>query len=115
MTDKIRLDTPSVDLADEDKPESKAKGGGPLELKGERYDGMAVFDSATPNSKRSRNQRKGPEVLRQMMKNSAEVQPAEMSYHATGEFRGTRDIYGPLSAESSPVCLVQMPPFRVLN
>lgn len=80
------------------------KGGGPLELKGDVLEGMAVFDSATPRTRRGRNQRKGPEVLEQMKKNSAEVEPEEISFYPSGEFRASRDIFGPPSSEpTSPV------------
>ena len=97
VADFSRLGTPSTDR-------STGKGKGPLDLKGDILEGMAIFDSATPNTKRARNQRKGPEVLIQMMKNSADVAPEENSYHPNGEFRGTRNIIdGPLSTESSPV------------
>ena len=84
-------------------------------MKGEIHDGMDVFDSATPNTKRARNQRKRPEVLEQMKKNSAEVEPEELSYHANGEFRGVRDIFGPISTESTPVSLIELTYFFMLT
>jgi hypothetical protein len=64
---------------------------------------MTVFDAATPEGKRMRNQRKDSKVLRDMIATSKVVEPAEISYHANGEFRGSRDIFGPLSTENSPV------------
>jgi hypothetical protein len=91
--------------AGEDSNSGKVNGG-PLVLKGERFDGMDVFDAATPRTKRKRNQRKGPQVLEQMMRTSAGVEPAELSYHPSGEFRGARDIYGPPSDAGSPVSYV---------
>jgi len=66
---------------------------------------MDLFDSATTEMKRMRNQRKDSNVMRQMMAMSAEIEPAEVSYFADGEFRGSRDIFGPLSGENSPVCV----------
>lgn len=38
-----------------------------------------------------------------MMATAAEIEPAEISYFADGEFRASRDIFGPLSDEESPV------------
>lgn len=65
---------------------------------------MDIFDSATPEMKRIRNQRKDGNVLEHMMATSLEIEPAEISYHANGDFRASRDIFGPLSTENSPVC-----------
>lgn len=64
---------------------------------------MDLFDSATPEMKRMRNQRKDHTVLEDMIATSLASEPAEVSFHANGDFRGSRDIFGPLSAESSPV------------
>lgn len=50
-----------------------------------------------------RNQRKGNEVLADMIYTSEQVEPSEVSYHASGEFRASRDIFGPLSGDDSPV------------
>lgn len=65
---------------------------------------MNLFDSATPEMKRMRNQRKDGSVLEQMIATSNVVEPVEFVYHADGELRNTRDIFGPLSIENSPVC-----------
>ncbi|KAI1003712.1 hypothetical protein K3495_g4492 [Podosphaera aphanis] len=72
-------------------------------LKGVLWPGMDLFDSATLEQKRMRNQRKGDEVLADMIYTSTQVEPAEVSYHPTGEFRASRDIFGPLSGDDSPV------------
>lgn len=72
-------------------------------LKGEVFEGMDVFDSATPRTKRRRNQRKEPQVMQRMMRYSEEVEPEETSYLASGELRGTRNVYDPPSDASSPV------------
>ena len=64
---------------------------------------MDLFDSATPEMKRMRNQRKDSNVLAGMRATSSNVEPAEISYHANGEFRGSRDIFGSLSPVGSPV------------
>jgi hypothetical protein len=64
---------------------------------------MDLFDSATPEMKRMRNQKKDGAILEQMLATSMGTEPAEISYHANGEFRASRDIFGPLSTENSPV------------
>lgn len=72
-------------------------------LKGVLWPGMNLFDSATIEQKRMRNQRKGNEVLADMIYTSEQVEPSEVSYHASGEFRASRDIFGPLSGDDSPI------------
>ena len=72
-------------------------------LKGVFWPGMNLFDSATPEMKRMRNQKKDGNILEQMIATSRDTEPAEISYHANGEFRASRDIFGPLSTENSPV------------
>ncbi|RDL40061.1 uncharacterized protein BP5553_00040 [Venustampulla echinocandica] len=47
-------------------------------LKGVLWPGMNLFDSATPEMKRMRNQRKDINVLEQMMATSADVEPSEI-------------------------------------
>jgi len=77
-------------------------------LKGIIWPGMDLFDSATPELKRMRNQKKDGSILEQMMATSRGVEPAEVSYHSNGEFRASRDIFGPLSTENSPVCVLSL-------
>ncbi|KAH6671364.1 hypothetical protein B0J14DRAFT_618649 [Halenospora varia] len=72
-------------------------------LKGIVWPGMDIFDSATPEMKRMRNQRKDGNVLEQMIALAAEVKSDEISYFPNGQLRGSRDIFGPLSGENSPV------------
>jgi hypothetical protein len=64
---------------------------------------MDLFDSATPEMKRMRNQRKDSSVLEQMIATSTGVEPTEVVYHPNGEISHSRDIFGPLSTENSPV------------
>lgn len=72
-------------------------------LKGVLWPGMDLFDSATPEMKRMRNQRKDESVLEQMIATSNDVEPNEVVYDLNGEIHHTRDIFGPLSTENSPV------------
>jgi geranylgeranyl transferase type-2 subunit beta len=64
---------------------------------------MDLFDSATPEMKRMRNQRKDSSILDQMMATSTGVEPTEVVYHLDGKVSHSRDIFGPLSTENSPV------------
>jgi hypothetical protein len=110
-TNQGRLVTPWKPEPGEDDEDKKVEGKltDSAKLKGVLWPGMDLFDSATPEMKRMRNQRKDSNVLEQMMATSAGVERAEVSYHANGEFRGSRDIFGPLSAESSPVRIFWCP------
>lgn len=74
-----------------------------LKLKGVKWPGMDLFDSATPEMKRVRNQRKDVSVLEQMKETSMAVRPTEYVYNIDGDFQKVRDIFGPLSCETSPV------------
>jgi len=76
-----------------------------LKLKGVKWPGMDLFDSATLEMKRIRNQRKDVSVLEQMKETSMAVKPNEYVYSLDGEFQKVRDIFAPPSCETSPVSL----------
>lgn len=63
---------------------------------------MDLFDSATAEMKRMRNQRKDGSILAQMQTTSREVEPNEIIYNTQGELQRIRDIYDS-SVEGSPV------------
>ncbi len=63
---------------------------------------MDLFDSATAEMKKLRNQKKDGTALQQMKLSSAEIEPTEWIFNADGELRRTRDIFDE-STESSPV------------
>ena len=70
---------------------------------------MDLFDSATPEMKRMRNQRKDSSILDQMIATSTGVQPTETVYLPDGQIHHSRDIFGPLSpfsTENSPVSVL---------
>ncbi|KAK4157841.1 hypothetical protein C8A00DRAFT_29227 [Chaetomidium leptoderma] len=71
-------------------------------LKGVRYPGMGLFDSADEIQKRMRNQRKDDSVLRNMEETSSGIEPNEFVWTEAGEFRRVRDIYATPSIEGSP-------------
>ncbi|KAL3417928.1 hypothetical protein PVAG01_10938 [Phlyctema vagabunda] len=77
--------------------DSEKSGPESAKLKGIFWPGMNLFDSATPEMKRMRNQRKDVSVLHSMMATSVGIQPLEVSYTPNGGYRSSRDIFGPLS------------------
>jgi hypothetical protein len=82
-------------VVDEDHDRSK--------LKGVFWPGMSLFDSATEDQKRKRNQRKDDSVVKQMEQTSADVEPTEFVWTEDGDFQRTRDIYASPSIDGSPV------------
>ncbi|KAI9814797.1 MAG: hypothetical protein M1827_003063 [Pycnora praestabilis] len=72
-------------------------------LKGVYWPGMAVFDSATADNKRKRNQKKDVSILEQMKINSAEVTPTEFVFNPDGSLKKQRRISGLVEEDSSPV------------
>lgn len=75
-------------------------------LKGKVYPGMRAFDSATPEQKRLRNQRKDTTITSQLLAASLAVQPIEHVYGPGFplEVLRTRNVYDPPSPPpGSPV------------
>lgn len=73
-------------------------------LKGVLWPGMDLFDSATAEMKRMRNQRKDRSVLEQMKMNSADVEPTELVFDSTGALRKARHIFDD-ATDSGPVSI----------
>ena len=69
-------------------------------LKGVYWPGMDMFDSASPDAKRKRNQKKDGSILEQMMTTSATVEPTELIFYPGGDLYKMRYISG--QVESSP-------------
>ncbi|KAL9062950.1 MAG: hypothetical protein Q9157_008517 [Trypethelium eluteriae] len=72
-------------------------------LKGVLWPGMDIFDSATPEMRRKRNQKKDTSVLEQLEQNSQEVEPNELVFTPSGSFKRQRRISHLLDEESSPI------------
>ncbi|KAL9095591.1 MAG: hypothetical protein Q9165_002023 [Trypethelium subeluteriae] len=72
-------------------------------LKGVLWPGMDIFDSATPEMRRKRNQKKDTSVLDQLEQNSQEVEPNELVFTPSGSFKRQRRISHLLDEESSPI------------
>ena len=69
-------------------------------LKGVRYEGMNIFDSASPEARRRRNQKKDGSRIEQMQRDSEAVEQLERIYFSDGTLKKERLITG--SVESSP-------------
>lgn len=69
-------------------------------LKGVQWPGMDIFDSASPEAQRKRNQKKNISVIAQMEHNSTSVEPLERIYWPEGRLKMERIITG--NVESSP-------------
>lgn len=95
---------PEMDsLTDEHLPEVYEDGvGGNNKLKGVFWPGMAIFDSASPDAKRKRNQKKDGSILEQMEHNAAIVEPIELIFTPHGDLKKRRTISGRVE-DSSPL------------
>jgi len=74
-------------------------------LKGVYWPGMDIFDSATPEMRRKRNQKKDSSVVEQLELNSQEVEPTELIFTPTGSFKRQRRISSSVydDDEDSPI------------
>lgn len=61
-------------------------------LKGVYWPGMDIFDSATPEMRRKRNQKKDSSVVEQLELNSLEVEATELIFTPLGTFKRQRRI-----------------------
>ncbi|KAJ4361540.1 hypothetical protein N0V95_001792 [Ascochyta clinopodiicola] len=61
-------------------------------LKGVYWPGMAIFDSATPEMRRKRNQKKDHSVVEQLELNSLDVEATELIFTPQGSFKRQRRI-----------------------
>ncbi|KAL9022540.1 MAG: hypothetical protein Q9185_000250 [Variospora sp. 1 TL-2023] len=71
------------------------------ELKGICYPGMSLFDSASPDAQRKRNQRKAESLVTQIERESLEVECNEYIYWPDGALKMCRYITG--DVQSSPL------------
>ena len=81
------LDTEMSILCDEGSTQSSV-------LKGVQWPGMDIFDSASPEAQRKRNQKKNLSVIAQMELNSTSVEPLERIYLPEGRLKMERIITG---------------------
>ncbi|GJC92504.1 hypothetical protein ColKHC_01330 [Colletotrichum higginsianum] len=73
-------------------------------LKGTIWPGMGIFDAATPDQKKKRNQRKDASVLQQMELSSQAITTTEFVANLDMEIERTRDVYDAPSVEGTPAC-----------
>lgn len=78
-------------------------------LRGVYWPGMDIFDSATPEMRRKRNQKKDISVVERLELNSQEVEPTELIFTPLGTFKKQRRISGSVYDDSSPVKLETTP------
>lgn len=69
-------------------------------LKGILWPGMDIFDSATQQMRRKRNQKKDQNVLKMMEMTSLQVEPTELIFSPTGILRKQRVISGNVEDDS---------------
>jgi hypothetical protein len=86
--------------SNEDHEMGNADGEDATSLKGVMWPGMGLFDSASDEMKRKRNQRKDGSILEQMELTSATVEPTEVIYSPTGEIKKQRHISGMVEISS---------------
>ena len=79
-------------------------------LKGVKWPGMSIFDSASLEAQRLRNQKKDGSILEQMEHNSIVVEQMERIYWPNGTLKQKRLITG--NVESSPLKEPTPPPKR---
>ncbi|KAK2061232.1 hypothetical protein LY76DRAFT_603423 [Colletotrichum caudatum] len=72
-------------------------------LKGIVWPGMGIFDAATPDQKKKRNQRKDASVLQQMELSSQAITTTELVANLDMEIARTRDVYDAPSVEGTPI------------
>ena len=88
----------------------KAESVQPPVLKGVKWPGMSIFDSASLEAQRLRNQKKDSSILEQMEHNSGVVEQMERIYWPDGSLKQERLITG--NVESSPLKEPTPPPKR---
>lgn len=71
-------------------------------LKGVLWPGMDLFDSATEQMRKKRNQKKDGKTLKRMEKNSEDIEPTELVFSPGGTLRKQRLISGMVD-DSSPL------------
>ncbi|KAH8432635.1 uncharacterized protein LDX57_010262 [Aspergillus melleus] len=98
--DKHSNSDPFVDDNDADADKERAEE--IARLKGVLWPGMDIFDSATEQMRRKRNQKKDESILKMMEKTSMCVEPTELIFSPTGALRKQRVISGNVE-DSSPL------------
>jgi hypothetical protein len=93
---------------DEKQTNDNARSEASISLKGPRWPGMDLFDAATPEMRRKRNQKKDGTLAKQMEATSQQVKPTEQIFKSTEglpleterEITGKVEDYPPLEGET---------------
>ncbi|KAK2750181.1 hypothetical protein FQN57_004677 [Myotisia sp. PD_48] len=96
------IDDASFEYYDEEEDMENPGGEEMTRLKGILWPGMAIFDSATEQMRRKRNQKKDGSILKQMEETSEKVEPTEQVFSPGGTLRKERLISGMVD-DSSPL------------
>ena len=105
--DDMRQSNASNDIKDEISKRTKSASQSPV-LRGVKWPGMSIFDSANVEAQRLRNQKKTDSVVEQMEHNSTIVEQTERIYWPDGSLKMQRLITG--EVESSPPRDLTPPP-----
>ncbi|ODH46260.1 hypothetical protein GX48_07649 [Paracoccidioides brasiliensis] len=97
------VDNRSLEYADEDDEESPIKREEATRLKGILWPGMDIFDSATEQMRKKRNQKKDGSTLKEMEKTSENVEATELVFSPGGTLRRERPISGNVEEDNSPL------------
>lgn len=95
----------NTNKSDEDQDASDAS-----KLKGVQWPGMDLFDAATPEMRRKRNQKKDVSILGRLERYATDVEPNEMIWLPTGSLYKERTISGQVDFNSSPYKLSALTP-----
>lgn len=79
-------------------------------LKGVLWPGMNMFDSATPDMRRKRNQKKATSVVEHLETMSQTVEATELIFSPSGSLRRARTISGQPDSDSEPLKGEDTPP-----
>ncbi|GAB7345288.1 hypothetical protein MBLNU457_3648t3 [Dothideomycetes sp. NU457] len=103
-------DLATEDLGLEDGLENDAN-----KLKGVYWPGMNMFDAATPEMRRKRNQKKATSVVEQLEALSRDIEATELVFSPSGVLRKARHISGFPNPDSSPLKGEETPPKKVVR
>ncbi|PVH97779.1 hypothetical protein DM02DRAFT_66788 [Periconia macrospinosa] len=82
-------------------------------LKGVYWPGMDIFDSATPEMRRKRNQKKDSSVVEQLELNSQEVEAMELIFTPEGSFKRQRRISSSVYEDEEDISVKSESPKRL--
>ncbi|KAM5471147.1 hypothetical protein MauCBS54593_003486 [Microsporum audouinii] len=103
MTPDPFVDDDAAFEYDDDQEEHSQRGSDEANrLKGIFWPGMDIFDSATEEMRRKRNQKKDGSIIKQMEETSESVEPTELVFSPNGTLRKQRVISGMVD-DSSPL------------